>query len=74
MIGAVMTGWLADPLIGGVSGSLETQLMGAGATLFYSAAATALLLWLIDLVVGLRVDDKQEQAGLDLSQHGERIE
>jgi Amt family ammonium transporter len=74
LIGALMTGWLADPLIGGVRGSLEAQLMAAGATLLYSAAATALLLWLIDRLVGLRIDDKQEQIGLDLSQHGERVE
>jgi Amt family ammonium transporter len=74
LIGALLTGVLADPVIGGVSGSLRTQAIAAGATLVYSAAATALILWLIDAVVGLRVTARQEHAGLDLSQHGEQVE
>jgi Amt family ammonium transporter len=74
LIGALMTGWLADPAIGGVAGSLLTQAMAAGVTVAYSGTATALILWLVDLLIGLRVTAVQETDGLDLSQHGERVE
>jgi Amt family ammonium transporter len=74
LIGALLTGVLADPLIGGVSGSLAAQAAAAGATMVYSGVATALILWLVDVVVGLRVLATQEHAGLDLSQHGEQVE
>ena len=74
LIGAILTGALADPVIGGASGSVVTQLIAAGATLVYSGVMTALLLWLVKLVIGLRLTERQEQEGLDLSQHGERVE
>ncbi|MBK6852348.1 MAG: ammonium transporter [Burkholderiales bacterium] len=74
LIGALLTGVLADPLIGGVTGSLAAQAAAAGATMAYSGVATALTLRLVDMVVGLRVPASQEHAGLDLSQHGEQVE
>jgi Amt family ammonium transporter len=74
IIGALMTGWLADPLIGGVEGSLTTQGVAVLATLVYSGLATALILWLVNVVIGLRITPKQEMDGLDLGQHGERVE
>ena len=74
LLGAVLTGVLADPRIGGVSGSLQAQLVAAGATIAFSALATAALLWLVDVLIGLRITPDQERQGLDLAQHGERIE
>lgn len=74
LIGALMTGLLADPKIGGVEGSLMTQVLASVATLVYSAVVTAAILWVVNFVIGLRINERQEQDGLDLSQHGERIE
>ncbi len=74
LLGALLTGVLADPRIGGASGSLLTQATAVGAVALYSAVATAAILWLVGAVVGLRVTARQEHAGLDLSQHGERVE
>ena len=74
IIGAVLTGVLAAPAIGGVSGSVAVQLAGVGATLAYSGLVTAAILWVVDRVVGLRVSAQAERDGLDLSQHGERVE
>ncbi|MFZ2299481.1 MAG: ammonia channel protein, partial [Aquabacterium sp.] len=68
------TGVLAAPAIGGVSGSVAVQLAGVGATLAYSGLVTAAILWVVDRVVGLRVSAQAERDGLDLSQHGERVE
>jgi len=74
LIGAVLTGVFADPTIGGAQGDVTIQALAAGVTLLYSAGVTALLLWLVKMVIGLRVTERQEQDGLDLSQHGERVE
>ncbi len=73
-IGALLTGVFAVPAIGGVTGSVATQAIGVGATLAYSGAATAVILWLIDMTIGLRVTEDQERVGLDQSLHGERVE
>jgi Amt family ammonium transporter len=74
LIGALLTGVLADVRIGGAAGSLAAQAAAAGATIVYSGVATALILLLVDLLVGLRVSSGDEHTGLDLSQHGEQVE
>ncbi len=73
-IGALLTGVLAVPAIGGVEGSLATQALGVAATAAYSGLGSALILWVIDKAIGLRVNATQEQVGLDQSLHSERIE
>ena len=72
--GAVLTGFFAVPSYSGQTASVLVQALGASATLVYSFVASFILLKLIDAVMGLRVDAEAEDAGLDLSQHGERIE
>jgi Amt family ammonium transporter len=74
LIGALLTGLLASPQIGGATGSLGLQALGAFSTLAYSGVASALILWVLDRSLGLRVDRPQELEGLDLSLHGERVE
>ena len=74
VLGALLTGVFASPTIGGAVSSVSNQAVGVVATLVYSGAASALLLWLIDRTLGLRVSPNQEVQGLDLSQHGERVE
>jgi Amt family ammonium transporter len=78
--GAVATGVFAttavnagglDGLLNGNPGQLVNQLIGVGATAAYSAIATGLILFVINLVVPIRVPDVDEEAGLDLAQHGE---
>lgn len=74
IVGALLTGLLADPRVGGVSGSLGTQAVAVLATLTFSAVMTAGVLLLVYLLMGgLRVDAAREQQGLDLSQHGEQV-
>ena len=41
--------------------------------LLYSGVMTAVLLVVTKFIVGLRVEENAEQAGLDISQHRERI-
>jgi Amt family ammonium transporter len=74
IVGALLTGVLADPRVGGVAGSLGTQAVAVLATLAFSAVMTAGILLLVYLLLGgLRVDIAREQQGLDLSQHGEQV-
>ncbi|HYH23641.1 MAG TPA: ammonia channel protein, partial [Azospirillum sp.] len=80
IIGAVLTGVFAQEAIGGTAGLLEgnagqvwTQIYGIAATVVYSAIGTAVLLKVVDVVMGLRVDEDIERDGLDLALHGETI-
>jgi Amt family ammonium transporter len=72
-LGAILTGVFADPLIGGADGHVLVQATAVLATAAYSAAMTALILYVVKLVIGLRVTEKQESDGLDISQHRERV-
>lgn len=54
----------------------QLMIQGEGilATLVYSGVVTFILLKIVDMVIGLRVSEEAEREGLDLSQHGERVE
>jgi Amt family ammonium transporter len=58
-------------LIHGNIALVGKQLVGIGATIVYAAVVTFIILKVIDLIMGLRVNDEEEQAGLDVSLHGE---
>lgn len=60
-----------DGALAGNIGQLGLQALGVVAVGAYSAVATSLILVVINLVVPIRVPDTQEEAGLDLAQHGE---
>jgi Amt family ammonium transporter len=79
--GAIATGIFAVGAIGGTKGLIEgnadqmvTQLVAIGATLAYSGIATLIILKVLDVIpgLGLRVSAAEEDAGLDISMHGER--
>ena len=53
---------------------LWVQVEGVLATIAYSAIMTFIILKVIDLIIGIRVASDDERMGLDLSQHGERVE
>jgi Amt family ammonium transporter len=61
----------ANGLLLGNPGPLLIQAKAIGVVAVYSLAVTFLLLKVIDLAVGLRVEEAQEVMGLDLSQHSE---
>jgi Amt family ammonium transporter len=77
-VGVLLTGVLAVTAIGGAKGLVEgnvnqvgTQLVAIAAIWIYSAVATLIILKVVDYCVGLRVEESEEEAGLDFSQHGE---
>ena len=51
---------------------LITQIKAVLVTLFWSGGVSALLYFLIDKTIGLRVTTDNEREGLDLAEHGER--
>ncbi|MBM4018877.1 MAG: ammonium transporter, partial [Planctomycetes bacterium] len=61
----------ADGLFFGNPGQLVNQLIAVGATVAYSGAGTFVLYKAVDFVVGVRVSEKEEHVGLDLTQHHE---
>ena len=73
IVGSVLTGLLASKSISGVEGNVVTQLIGIAVVVLYSGVMTAVLLWVTKVIVGLRVNDAAEAAGLDISQHREKM-
>jgi len=61
----------ADGLFYGNPAQLWTQLIAVVASIALAVVMTAIILKVVDALVGLRVSDEDEAAGLDLSQHSE---
>jgi len=74
ILGALLTGVLANKEISGLDASLATQAIGVGTTLVYSGVVSYVLLKIIDATLGLRVTEEEERMGLDVSIHGEHVD
>ncbi|MGL4409069.1 MAG: ammonium transporter, partial [Zoogloea sp.] len=72
-VGALLTGVLALPQLAGGPAHLGVQALGIGVTAAFTAIMTWIILQLINLMVGLRVDEETEVEGLDLVEHGEAL-
>ncbi len=83
ILGTLLAGVFASAELGVFSGQgyaegmamlaqLKVQFIGVVSVLIYTAVITYVILKLVDMMVGLRVDAEQETYGLDLSQHDER--
>ncbi|HET9522436.1 MAG TPA: ammonium transporter [Candidatus Limnocylindrales bacterium] len=76
--GAIATGVFATAAINAYPGLIDgnpqqvlTQLFAVGATIAYAVVATFVIVKVVDLVLGLRISEKDEELGIDLSTHGE---
>ncbi|HVJ53685.1 MAG TPA: ammonium transporter [Aliidongia sp.] len=79
--GAILTGVFAISEYGGTSGLIEgngaqviNQIIGVAIVIVYDVIASFIILKVIDMVVGLRVDEEIERDGLDLALHGEMVQ
>jgi Amt family ammonium transporter len=80
IVGAMLTGVFADASLGGkglaegmtIASQLLVQGQGVLVTLVYTAVASFVILKVIDVIIGLRVNEEDETQGLDLSEHDER--
>jgi Amt family ammonium transporter len=79
MFGAIATGVFATTAInaagsGAIDGNpfqIVIQVVAVAATITYAVGATFVIVKVVDLVLGMRVDAHEEEMGLDLSVHGE---
>ena len=84
LLGSLCTGLLADPAIwraygGGHAGLMYgnprqflVQALACAVSIALALVGTTLILKVIDLFVGVRVDSTAEAMGLDITQHEER--
>jgi Amt family ammonium transporter len=79
--GAILTGVFAVEQYGGTPGLLEgnamqvvNQAIGVGTVFIYDLVVSLIILWVINLVIGLRVKEEVEREGLDLALHGEAVQ
>lgn len=78
--GAVGTGVLMSPGLGGVGyaegvtmgGQVTTQIIAVVVTLIWTGIVSVILYKVVDAVIGLRVSEEYEREGLDTTEHGER--
>ncbi|WP_293781025.1 ammonium transporter [uncultured Oxalicibacterium sp.] len=73
IVGALLTGVFAVPAIGGAASSFGNQAFGVIVTVIFSASMTALILGIVNALVGLRVTPEGEREGMDIEQHGEHV-
>ena len=80
-LGTILAGVFASSSLGVFSGQgdglpmgeqVVVQITGVLATGVYTAIITFVLLKVIDVVIGLRVNEEEETEGLDINQHNER--
>ena len=80
ILGSLLVAWLALPAFGGLgladgisaTSQFGVQLLSVAITIGWTVIASYVILRVISVVIGLRVDQQDEIEGLDLSQHGER--
>ncbi|OIO57385.1 MAG: ammonia channel protein [Alphaproteobacteria bacterium CG_4_10_14_0_2_um_filter_63_37] len=80
IVGAILTGVFVSADFGGlglaegvsIGSQVGTQFLGVIATIVYCAVVTFIILKVVDLLMGLRVTEEEEEQGLDITQHNER--
>ncbi|OHC50997.1 MAG: ammonia channel protein [Pseudomonadales bacterium RIFCSPLOWO2_02_FULL_63_210] len=78
IVGAILTGVFAAPALGGfgtvedIGAQVFIQFKGVAFTVIYTAVVTFVILKVLDMVMGLRINEEAETVGLDLSEHDER--
>jgi len=79
IVGAILTGVFASESLGGlglakesIGAQLGAQLISVTFTIVYSGVLSFLILKVVDVLVGLRVNEDEESQGLDLALHSEQ--
>ncbi|MDG2175102.1 MAG: ammonium transporter [Gammaproteobacteria bacterium] len=79
IVGAILTGIFTAASFGGsglgdnsIGLQLWIQTKGVLFTIFYTGIFTAIILKIVDMTMGLRVNEEDEHLGLDLAAHDER--
>lgn len=73
-VGTLLTGLLAAKFVNGQEGGMELftkQLVSVGIVLVWSIVATAIIAYVVKILIGLRPSAETERQGLDINEHGE---
>ena len=72
IVGAILTGvFLREVPEAGIGAQLFAQIKSVLLTIVWSAVAATIALTIAKVIVGLRVDESDEERGLDQTSHGE---
>ncbi len=78
IVGSILTGVFCVKAVGGVDGALYggwhqlgVQLLSTLFSIVYSGVLTFIIYVIIDKTLGMRVDKREEEEGLDIYEHGE---
>ncbi|HEX5829079.1 MAG TPA: ammonium transporter [Candidatus Limnocylindrales bacterium] len=78
VFGAIATGVFATTAINAFPGLIDgnpsqvvTQIVAVGAVIAYAVVATFIIVKVVDLILGIRVKEHEEEMGLDMAVHGE---
>jgi Amt family ammonium transporter len=78
VFGAIATGVFATTAINAFPGLIDgnpsqvvTQIVAVGAVIAYAVVATFIIVKIVDLILGIRVKEHEEEMGLDMAVHGE---
>ncbi len=77
IVGALLTGVFSAQSLGGtevdlaIGAQVWVQFVSVAFTVLWCAVVTAVVMLIVKLVVGLRVTEDEERAGLDIVSHGE---
>ncbi len=79
IVGAIGTGIVVSPALGGpgvadyaMGHQVWVQLIAVATTIVWCGVVSAILYWIVNIVVGLRPSVEKEREGLDIVEHGER--
>ena len=65
---------ITNGVVNGASELIKAQMIGVLAVAVYSMVATFIIIKVVGFITPIRVDSGDETAGLDASQHGEKIQ
>lgn len=78
-VGVILVAFFGASTLGGngdesfsMGSQLATQLIAAVFTIVYTAVVSLIILKVVDAVIGLRVEEREESEGLDIADHGEQ--
>ena len=79
IVGAILTGICASSALGGaglddgvtMGAQVFSQVKAVVITVIWSGVVSAVALFIVDKIVGIRVDEEIEISGLDFAEHGE---
>ena len=79
IVGAIGTGIVYQPGLGGpgdgsvaMGSQVVIQIIAVAVAIAWAAIGTAIVAYIVKMVMGLRVSEEVEREGLDLGEHGER--